>query len=64
MSKSINAKQAELNKRMGNNKPRNKNKGQSGTHRLKQLNHESKTIEDKTDAQPQKSGLLSRLFKK
>ena len=65
MSRSANAKQSALTRRLsGNKKNRSKPRGQSGTHRLKQLNHESTKIEDIGVVKPQKRGWLSRVFKK
>lgn len=65
MSRSVKAKQTALNIRMSENKKsRDKPRGQSGTHRLKQLNPESETVAEKFIIKPQKSGWLSRLLRK
>lgn len=65
MSRSANAKQSALTRRLsGNKKSKDKPRGQSGTHRLKQLNHESAKIEDIGVVKTQKRGWFSRLFGK
>lgn len=63
MSKSLNAKQSEITKRIGGNRKNRKTKGQSGTHRLKQLGVKRGHNGVIAPQEPVKRSWLSRLFK-
>ena len=65
MSRSVNAKQTALTKKMSSKQnSRDKPRGQSGTHRLKQLNTKVEVNSNEYVLNTKRIGWLSRLFKK
>ena len=65
MSRSVNAKQTALTKKMRSKQnSRDKPRGQSGTHRLKQLNTKVEVNSNEYVLNTKRIGWLSRLFKK
>ena len=65
MSRSVNVKQSALTKRMGGKKKDRSKKGQSGTHRLKQLkSKETVVLPEPIKPKIKKESWFKRLFKK
>ena len=65
MSRSVNAKQSALTKQMGGKKKDRSKKGQSGTHRLKQLkSKETVVLPEPIKPNIKKESWFKRLFKK